>query len=108
MKKITLNGQSLLIYTVFAILFIACIWTTIHALKPINTENYQVVTIHSGDTIWGIAKDYNDELKPTAFVKWVEDVNHIESKHIQVGEKIIIPVKKDVESEKSHYELASK
>jgi nucleoid-associated protein YgaU len=107
-RTIKLNGQTLIIYTIFSLLFVACIFAAIHALTPVDTNQYKVVTVHSGDTLWGIAKGYKDEVSVTSFVNWVEDVNHIQSDKIEAGDKLYIPIKKEVNSDKSHYELASK
>jgi len=108
MKNITVKGQALFIYIVFAIIFAGCIWAAVHALKPVNANDYETVTIKSGDTLWNIATRYKENGNVTAFIDWVEDVNHVNAKDIKAGEKLVIPVKKHKENDLDRTELASR
>lgn len=91
MKKLFLNN----IYTFLAIglLGILLFYTTNHSRGLEGT--FQTVTIEVGDSIWEIAKLYQDDgHEPTDFVNWVAKNNAIDINNIKPGQEVLIPIKK--------------
>ena len=95
MKQLILN-KSIIPYVVFVVLLVCCTWAVLNALKPVDKKGYQSVIVENGDTLWKIAeangKGGTKEI--SQFVKWVEDVNHLQSENIHAGDSLIIPIKK--------------
>ncbi|MGV3488339.1 MAG: cell division suppressor protein YneA [Tuberibacillus sp.] len=108
MFRQSMKKQTTLLYLLFAVLFAACIWAVIHALKPIDTKGYVKVTVHSGDTLWEIASKYKDKGDTSSFVKWVEEANRINPDHIKAGDRLVIPIKKTNQEDHVRTELASR
>lgn len=66
----------------------------IMATPPIVYTN-QVVTVHSGDTIWSIAEQYNNGKEDTRdIITRIYKANNFQSRHIYPGQTIIVPVNK--------------
>ncbi len=54
MKK-SVSGQTVLLYVLFIILYISCIWTTVHALKASPEREESAAIVHAVDadaTFW--------------------------------------------------------
>jgi cell division protein YceG involved in septum cleavage len=88
-------------YIIFSVLLFMVIGAFLYANKPIEKDKYMEITVASGDTLWKLAKKYEEQhqLSTTEFVNWVIDVNHLSSQRIVAGEKIVIPVLKSKEDE---------
>ncbi len=61
-----------------------------------SKKEYVAITVAPGDTLWGLAKQYEQEhhMPPDEFIRWVVDVNHLPSPRLAAGEQIVIPVLK--------------
>lgn len=58
---------------------------------------YENVQIHTGDTLWDLAKEYKlDEKKTEQMVADIMELNAMSSSNIRAGEKIIIPIEKQI------------
>ena len=59
-------------------------------------KQYKSVLIDEGDTIWDIASENNDEalscLSTDDYIKYIEDINNIDTDNITAGSYIIVPV----------------
>ncbi|WP_374719817.1 cell division suppressor protein YneA [Parageobacillus toebii] len=86
-------------YIIFSVLLLMVIGGFLYANKPIEKDKYMEITVASGDTLWKLAKEYEEQhqLSTTEFINWVIDVNHLSSQRIVAGEKIVIPVLKSKE-----------
>lgn len=71
-----------------------------------SQEEYLMVTITEGDSLWEIADQYANQhsLSNEEFVAWIKKHNEIDENKIFPGEEIIIPVSIEAPSTK---ELAS-
>ncbi|BBW96573.1 cell division suppressor protein YneA [Geobacillus sp. FSL W8-0032] len=83
-------------YLVFSVLMTLFTAAFIYAGSPVDKQEYVTVTVASGDTLWGLAKQYEQEhgLSPDEFIRWVVEVNHLRSSRLTAGEQIVIPVLK--------------
>ncbi|KZO01767.1 cell division suppressor protein YneA [Pseudobacillus badius] len=55
---------------------------------------YQEITVQEGDSLWSIAKQYNNakDMKEEDFIMWVQKENQLHSVKILPGDTLIIPV----------------
>lgn len=63
-----------------------------------SEKKYIKVTVEQGDTIWEIANNYTSgsSLSGDQFVSWVKMHNQIDGDRIFPGEKLVVPVPKDL------------
>ncbi|MDQ0216961.1 LysM peptidoglycan-binding domain-containing protein [Peribacillus cavernae] len=62
-----------------------------------NINNYVTVTVSSGETLWEMAERYgNENLTKNDFIDWIEKHNQLQAESLKPGEKIVIPVEKDI------------
>ena len=87
--------EGLTFYFLFFILLIGLTITVTITMKSENTNDYMVVTIEEGDTIWKLREDLSDyhNLSFTDFVKWIEKNNQVNVEYIKPGHELIIPIK---------------
>ncbi|WP_064093600.1 cell division suppressor protein YneA [Rossellomorea aquimaris] len=76
-------------------------------LNQANQPSYQSITIKEGDTLWTIAKEYNEEYSMTVeeFIAWVGEENNLTSFSIQPGESIVLPIENPTLSTQTDYQL---
>ena len=96
MKKQWLFGIVIIFAIVFAAIFFGkSLNSEAHSQDmPIRYKYYTSITVHSGDTLESIAKEYiSDEYKGVdSYVKEVCMINHIEEGgKIFAGENIVVP-----------------
>ena len=67
------------------------------SVKNDQTFYYKTVTITSGDTLWSLAKEYNDGQYSDIrdYIDEIKEFNNIASDSIKIGESIIIPIMAD-------------
>ncbi|AGT31643.1 peptigoglycan-binding protein LysM [Geobacillus genomosp. 3] len=88
--------KALMHYLVFSALLALTLAAFVYAGSPVDRNAYMTVTVAPGDTLWGLAKQYEGEhgLSPNEFIRWVVEVNHLLSSRLTAGEQIVIPVLK--------------
>ena len=86
-------------FTMFMVIMILCIMTVAGTLLGFNTVNsasmnqYNLVSVESGDTLWNIACEYGpDDMDVRQVVHDICDVNEISADELVAGSKIIVPV----------------
>ena len=86
-------------FTMFLVVMILCLMTTIGTLLGFNTVNsasmnqYNQVQVEAGDTLWNIACEYApDNMDVRKVVYDICDVNEIQADQLVAGQKIIVPV----------------
>lgn len=56
------------------------------------TGEEQIIIVHSGDTLWEIAKQYTDGRNDIRFIVYlIKDRNDLQSAEIKPGQRLIIP-----------------
>ncbi|EIT86883.1 cell division suppressor protein YneA [Fictibacillus macauensis ZFHKF-1] len=59
-----------------------------------RSTKYMKITVNKGDSLWGIAKQYQQGKEPRwQFVEWVEKNNGVQAELITPGQQLVIPVK---------------
>lgn len=72
-----------------------------------NQPSYQTITVKDGDTLWTIAKQYNEEYSMTVeeFIAWVGEENDLNSFSIKSGESLVLPIENPTISTHSDFEV---
>ncbi|MDP4170207.1 MAG: LysM peptidoglycan-binding domain-containing protein [Bacillota bacterium] len=95
MKKIWSNYSYAIILIV-----ISCISALCLSFKSDmqSDKKYIKVTVEQGDTLWEIANNYTSgsSLSGDQFVSWVKLHNQINGDQIFPGQKIVVPIPKDL------------
>lgn len=82
-------------FAVFILLFTSFLMMGTDASGNLPAEaslNEHVVTVHTGDTLWDIAKNYADGKDDIRYIIYsIKDRNGLKSADIKPGQKLIIP-----------------
>lgn len=82
-------------FAVFILLFTSFLMMGTDASGNLPAEaslNEQVVTVHTGDTLWDIAKKYADGKDDIRYIIYsIKDRNGLQTADIKPGQKLIIP-----------------
>ncbi|QYF81201.1 LysM peptidoglycan-binding domain-containing protein [Brevibacterium sp. PAMC21349] len=72
---------------IFSILF-SC------TLNNDQKKDFLSIEVSEGDTLWGIAEEYEEtNLTKKEFIGWIEENNGVSADSIKPGQIIVIPVK---------------
>ncbi|CAK6472968.1 cell division suppressor protein YneA [Peribacillus castrilensis] len=72
---------------IFSILF-SC------TLNNDQKKDFLSIEVSEGDTLWGIAEEYEEtNLTKKEFIGWIEENNGVSADSIKPGQVIVIPVK---------------
>jgi hypothetical protein len=84
-----------LLYILFIIVILVGIKLTCEDLRGFDPSEYKTITVKNGDSLWGLAATYRGNMSNQEFVSWVEKENNLTDRNtIQVGEKIVLPIKR--------------
>ncbi len=88
--------QSIKFYSFFFIFIALFTYTVTAAAGETNIEKYATITVSSGDSLWGLSRQYKDyhKMSSTDFIEWVCSNNQLKGDTIHPGDKIHIPVLK--------------
>lgn len=96
-KKYRINSKFR--FTLFMAVIILCLFATIGTVFGFNNANgaafnqYYVVEVESGDTLWNIASEYGPDNKDVRkIIHEICDINEIDAEHLEAGQKIVVPV----------------
>ncbi|MGO4544825.1 LysM peptidoglycan-binding domain-containing protein [Paenibacillus sp. 2TAB23] len=82
-------------FVIFVLLFTSFLMmgTDASSKLPATASNEeQVVTVHSGDTLWAIAKRYSDSKHDIRYIIYrIKDRNELNTSEINPGQTLIIP-----------------
>jgi len=95
-------------FSYIIILFVLALLSAVYFLIVTTSQpSYQSITVQDGDTLWTIAKQYNEEYSMTVeeFIAWVGEENNLTSFSIQPGESLVLPIENPTLSTHSDYEL---
>ncbi|MCA1059025.1 LysM peptidoglycan-binding domain-containing protein [Rossellomorea aquimaris] len=95
-------------FSYIIILFVLALLSAVYLLINItNQPSYQSITVKNGDTLWTIAKQYNEDYSMTVeeFIAWVGEENDLTSFSIKPGESLVLPIENPTISTQSDYEL---
>ena len=60
-----------------------------NALENVQTT---VVTVHDGDTLWGLAQNYSvSGVSTKDLVEWIESENNLDNANIRAGQALVVP-----------------
>jgi hypothetical protein len=92
------------IIILFVLAFLSACYLLINIM---NQPSYQSITVEDGDTLWTIAKQYNEEYSMTVeeFIDWVGKENDLTSFAIKPGESLVLPIENPTISTQSDFEL---
>ncbi|MFC7784253.1 MULTISPECIES: LysM peptidoglycan-binding domain-containing protein [unclassified Rossellomorea] len=95
-------------FSYIIILFVLALFSAAYLLFVMADQpSYQSITVQDGDTLWTIAKQYNEEYSMTVeeFIAWVGEENNLTSFSIKPGESLVLPIENPTLSTHSDYEL---
>ncbi|BCB03490.1 cell division suppressor protein YneA [Bacillus sp. KH172YL63] len=95
-------------FSYIIILFVFALLSAAYLLITMASEpSYQSITVQDGDTLWTIAKHYNEEYSMTMeeFIAWVGEENNLTTFSIKPGDSLILPIENPTLSTHSGYEL---
>ncbi|MGM9926344.1 MAG: LysM peptidoglycan-binding domain-containing protein [Bacillus sp. (in: firmicutes)] len=55
-------------------------------------DQYVEIKVEKGDTLWGIAQQYKQEMEISKFIAHLEDVNNLNGDVLKAGDVLLIPV----------------
>ena len=61
------------------------------AREPEPPERYSLHLVQTGDTLWGISRQYMPEVDPRLGVEWISRANGLEGAIIQPGDVLNVP-----------------
>lgn len=85
------NNYIVLLFGVFALLFIIYTWKT-----PDNLT-YEEIQIEYGDSLWSLAEKYRGEMNAEQWMEIVMVENHMKDVSIVAGEPLVIPISNDTD-----------
>lgn len=85
------------LFIVLTLTLVLCLGTLAKGGQEDSREKlyFECVVIHTGDTLWEIAREYKAENEKTEhMISWIMEINGMRSENIRSGESIIVPMKK--------------
>lgn len=92
--RLTRRGRALAILIAFLAVFAVAMFfgassvATQEGGTPIETS---VVTVGSGDTLWGIASDAAAPGETRAMMRTIQDINALDSVVVEIGQRLRVP-----------------
>jgi LysM repeat protein len=76
-------------------------------LRGADSAEYKTITVKNGDSLWELAATYRGNMSNQEFVHWVEKENNLTDRNtIQVGQKILLPIKQQPSNGNTEEKLA--
>ncbi|WP_010631275.1 cell division suppressor protein YneA [Sporolactobacillus vineae] len=83
-------------YLIVLILVAFFLFLSLTGRAVADHAEYKTITVGQGDTLWSIAREYHSVqpgLSTESFIEWVEDENGVSRNHIEINQKLVLPVK---------------
>lgn len=74
-----------------AILFLCILFSVIGIYSNQSLDTYDEITVHEGDTLWDLARQYGEQPTTDRWIQEVITLNNLPSSKIRVGETLKIP-----------------
>ena len=96
--QIRREKRLLVFIIILTISVLVLLGTSIRAMAASSTDSssyrkvYKSIVIEHGDTLWGLADEYNicSDISRQEYIREVQDLNHLTSDTLHVGQNIII------------------
>lgn len=85
-----IKGFSYLVVLILVALFL---FVSFAGRAAADHTEYKTITVGQGDTLWSIAREYRSGQSAESFIEWVENENGVTRNHIEVNQKLILPVR---------------
>ncbi|ARD49373.1 hypothetical protein SporoP37_15020 [Sporosarcina sp. P37] len=84
----------------FAVLLAVCVtFAWVQFDKLAEDDQYMEIVINEGDTLWGLASNYSEDIPAAHWIKQVRSLNELQSDQIISGELLRVPVKINKQSD---------
>lgn len=78
----------------FIVLLAVCVSFAWFQLDRLSTEEeYVEIVINEGDTLWGLAADYSEQMSVDHWISEVRQLNGLAADEIKTGESLRLPAK---------------
>ena len=92
-----MKRESIIYILSFIVVLLAITGAISYTNQNENLENFYIVEIEEGDSLWSIADKFhtNANISKQDFVKWVQDKNELQSTIIKPGDLVFVPLEKE-------------
>ncbi|WP_100487877.1 cell division suppressor protein YneA [Sporolactobacillus pectinivorans] len=82
-------------YVAILLFMTVVLFLTLTSHVTADSNGFRTITVEKGDSLWSIAQEYqhqNPRLSKESFIELVENENGLVRNHIELGQKLIIPI----------------
>ena len=93
--RVTRRGRAILVLALVTLALVAFslgrIGSSQAATELKAPVRYAQTTVHSGETLWSVAKRVAPGHDPRAVVEQLRELNHLDSAGLQAGQQLLLP-----------------
>ena len=93
--RVTRRGRAILVLAVITVAFAAFTLGRIGSSQAATELKapvpYAQTTVHTGETLWSVAKRVAPGHDPRAVVEQIRELNHLDSAGLQTGQQLLLP-----------------
>jgi hypothetical protein len=93
--RLTRRGRLVVLAAALVIAFAVGVFVTaagsVATQEPGTPEPTRIVQVGSGETLWGIAAELDDDGDVRAMMERIERLNALESSVLQAGQRLVVP-----------------
>lgn len=93
--RLTRRGRAVVVMAALAVLLLAAFAlgsVAVGSETPGQAESTEIVMVGTGDTLWGIASELNDDGDVRSTMREIERLNALDSAALSAGQKLRVPV----------------
>ena len=95
--RLTRRGRVVVVMAALAIAFAIGVFVTtagsVATQRPGTAEPTKIVQVGTGDTLWGIASQLDDDGDVRSMMEEIKQLNALDSADLQAGQRLVVPAK---------------